>query len=112
MNWLPKKQEPLYFNPPPPNLARNIAEAKSKKKGTSDSKGNATTKYRFHFESFASFLEGTDGEDLQAVVDDLVSLARSEKLYIKPITKDELEAVSTAAQYMLGKDDYKAAEGG
>jgi hypothetical protein len=49
---------------------------------------------------------------LQAVVDDLVSLAWSEKLYIKPITKDELEAVSTAAEYMLGKDDYKAAEGG
>jgi hypothetical protein len=31
-------------------------------------------------------------------MDDLVSLAQSEKLYIKPITKDELEAVSTAAE--------------
>jgi hypothetical protein len=49
---------------------------------------------------------------LQEVVDNLVSLARSEKLYIKSITKDELEAVSTAADYMLGKDDYKAAEEG
>jgi hypothetical protein len=64
----------LYFNPPS-NLARNIAEPKSKKKGTSDSKGNATTKYRFHFELFASFLEGIDNEDLREVVDDLVSLA-------------------------------------
>jgi hypothetical protein len=110
VNELVTKEEPLYFNPP--NLARNIAEPKSKKKGTSDSKGNATTKYKFHLESFASLLEGTDDEDLQEVVDDLVSLARSEKLYIKSITEDELEAVSTAADYMLGKHDYKAAEEG
>ncbi len=34
------------------------------------------------------------------------------QLYIKSITEDELEAVSTAAEYMLGKDDYKAAEEG
>jgi hypothetical protein len=52
-----------------------FAEPKSKKKGTSDSKGNATMKYRFHFEPFASFLEGIDGEDLRAVMDNLVSLA-------------------------------------
>ncbi len=34
------------------------------------------------------------------------------KKSIKSITEDELEAVSTAAEYMLGKDDYKAAEEG
>jgi hypothetical protein len=49
---------------------------------------------------------------LRAVMDNLVSLAWSEKLYIKSITEDELEAVSTAAEYMLGKDDDKAAEEG
>ena len=69
-------------------------------------------KYRFHFKSFASFLEGTDGEDLREVVDDLVSLARSEKLYIKSITEDELKDFNTATEYMLDKDDYKAAEEG
>jgi hypothetical protein len=110
VNKLVTKEEPLYFNPP--NLARNIVEPKSKKKGTSDSNGNATMKYRFYLELFASFLERTDGEDLQGVVDDLVSLARSEKLYIKSITENELEAVNTAAEYMLDKDDYKAAEEG
>jgi hypothetical protein len=93
-----------------PHLARTIAEPKYKKKGTSDSKGNATMKYRFHFELISSFLEGIDSEDLRAVMDNLVSLARSEKFYIKSITEDKLEAVSTAAEYMLGKDDYKAAE--
>jgi hypothetical protein len=98
----------LYFNPP--NLASLIAKPNSKKRSTSDSKGNATKKYRFHFGSFANFLQGTDSKDLQGVVDNLVSLAKSEKLYIKSITEDKLEGVPTAAEYMLDKDDYKAAE--
>jgi hypothetical protein len=37
VNELVSKEEPLYFNPP--NLARNIAQPKSKKRGTPDSKG-------------------------------------------------------------------------
>jgi hypothetical protein len=65
MNWLPKKSH-----------CKKHCRTQIQKKGTSDSKGNATMKYRFHFKLFARFLEGTDGEDLQAVVDDLVSLAR------------------------------------
>jgi hypothetical protein len=71
VNELVTKEEPLCFNPP--NLARNIAEPKSKKKGTSDSKGNATMKYRFHFKSFASFLEGIDDEDLREVMDNFAA---------------------------------------
>jgi hypothetical protein len=84
VNELVTKEEPLYFNPP--NLASLIAKPNSKKRSTSDSKGNATKKYRFHFGSFTNFLQGTDSEDLQGVVDNLVSLAQSEKLYIKSIT--------------------------
>jgi hypothetical protein len=45
-------------------------------------------------------------------VDDLVSLAQSDKLYIKSITESELKHVNTAAEYMLDKDDYKATEEG
>jgi hypothetical protein len=47
MNWLAKKSH--QFLNPSPNLARNIAQPKSKKRGTPHSKGNATKKYRFHF---------------------------------------------------------------
>jgi hypothetical protein len=42
VNKLVSKEEPLYFNPPPPHLARMIAQPKSKNRGTPDSKGNAT----------------------------------------------------------------------
>jgi hypothetical protein len=46
-------------------------------------------------------------------VDDLVSLAQSDKLYIiKSITESELKHVNAAAEYMLDKDDYKATEEG
>ena len=45
-------------------------------------------------------------------MDDLVSLPQSDELYIKSITKSELKDVNTAAEYMLDKDDYKAAEEG
>jgi hypothetical protein len=61
---------------------------------------------------FTTFLQGTEGEDLRGVVDNLVSLAQSDKLYIKSITEAELKDVNTAAEYMLDKDDYKAAEEG
>jgi hypothetical protein len=108
VNELVTKEEPLYFNLP--NLASLIAKPNSKKRGTSDSKGNTTKIHRFHFGSFAGFLQGTDSKDLRGVVDDLVSLAQSEKLYIKSITENELEGVPTAAEYMLDKNDYKAAE--
>jgi hypothetical protein len=84
MNWLPKKSHCILT---PPNLARNIAQPKSKKRGTPDSKGNATKKYRFHFELFTNFFQGTEGEDLGGVVDYLVFLAQSDKLYIKSITE-------------------------
>jgi hypothetical protein len=108
VNELVTKEEPLYFNLP--NLASLIAKPNSKKRSTSDSKGNATKKYRFHFGSFTNFLQGTDSEDLRGVVDDLVSLAQSEMLYIKSMTDDELESLPTATEYMLDKDDYKATE--
>jgi hypothetical protein len=42
-------------------------------------------------------------------MDNIVSLAQTDKLHIKSITEAELEAVNTAAEYMLDKDDYKAA---
>jgi hypothetical protein len=93
-----------------PNLARNVAQPQFKKRGTPDSKGNATRKYRFHFKSFTNFLQGTDSKDLQGHMDNLVSLAQSDKLYIKSITEAELKDINTAAEYMLDKDDYKAAE--
>jgi hypothetical protein len=66
MNWLAKKSHCILTPPPhlPPHLARNIAQPKSKKRGTPDSKGNTTKKYRCHFESFANFLQGTDSKDL------------------------------------------------
>jgi hypothetical protein len=38
-------------------------------------------------------------------VEDPVSLAQSDKLYIKSITKSELKHVNTVAEYMLDKDD-------
>jgi hypothetical protein len=48
MNWLAKKSHCILN--PSPNLARNIAQPKSKNRGTPQhSKGNATKKYRFHF---------------------------------------------------------------
>jgi hypothetical protein len=102
VNELVSKEEPLYFIPPP-NLARNIAQPKSKNRGTPDSKGNATKKYGFHFKSFANFLQGTDSKVLQGVVDDLFSSAQSDKLYIKSITEAELKDVHTAGEYMLGQ---------
>jgi hypothetical protein len=43
-------------------------------------------------------------------VDDLVSLAQSDKCNIKSITESDLKDVNTAAEYMLDKDDYKATE--
>jgi hypothetical protein len=108
VNELVTKGEPLYFNPP--NLASLIAKPNSKKRGTSYSKGNATKKYRFHLDSFISFIAGTAPDDLQDVLDDIATLAHTDKLHIKSITEDELEGVTTAAEYMLDKDDYKAAE--
>jgi hypothetical protein len=32
------------------------------------------------------------------------------QLYIKSITKDELKGINTATEYILDKNDYKAAE--
>jgi hypothetical protein len=64
VNELVTKEEPLYFNPP--NLASLIAKPNSKKRGKSDSKGNATKKYRFHLDSFTSFITGSTPDDLQA----------------------------------------------
>jgi hypothetical protein len=58
VNKLVTKEEPLYFNPP--NLASLIAKPNSKKRGTSDSKGNAAKKYRFHLDSFITFMAGID----------------------------------------------------
>jgi hypothetical protein len=58
VNKLVTKEEPLYFNPP--NLASLIAKPNSKKRGTSDSKGNAAKKYRFHLDSFVTFMAGID----------------------------------------------------
>jgi hypothetical protein len=51
-------------------------------------------------------------EDLQEVIDDIGTLAHTDKLHIKSITVAELEGLATAAEYMLDKDDYKAAEEG
>jgi hypothetical protein len=110
MNWLPKKSHCILFNPP--NLESLIAKPNSKKRGTPDAKGNATKKYRFHLDSFISFITGTGPDDLQDVLDDISTLASTDKLHIKSITEAELEGVTSAAQYMLDKDDYKAAEEG
>jgi hypothetical protein len=110
VNELVTKEEPFYFNPL--NLASLIAKPNSKKRGTSDSKGNATKKYRFHLVSFISFIAGTAPDNLQDILDDIVTLAHTGKLHIKSITEDELEGVTTAAEYILDKDDYKTAEEG
>jgi hypothetical protein len=85
VNELVTKEEPLYFNPP--NLASLIAKSNSKKRGTPDSKGNATKKYRFHLDSFISFIAGTGPDDLQAILDDISTLASTDKLHIKSITE-------------------------
>jgi hypothetical protein len=98
----------LYFNPP--NLESLIAKPNSKKRGTADAKGNATKKYRFHLDSFINFIAETGPEDLQEVLDDISTLASTDKLHIKSITETELRGVTSAARYMLDKDDYKAAQ--
>ena len=110
VNELVTKEEPLYFNPP--NLENLIAKPNSKKRGTPDAKGNATKKYRFHLDSFINYIAETEPDDLQDVLDDIATLASNDKLHIKSITDAELEGATTAAQYMLDKDDYKAAEQG
>jgi hypothetical protein len=109
VNELVTKEEPLYFNPP--NLARLIAQPKSKKRATSDSKVNATKKYRFHCNSFINFIMATEGDDMGEIIDDIADLAQTDKLYIKSITQVELE-LQAAAEYMLDKDAYKADEEG
>jgi hypothetical protein len=110
VNELVTKEEPLYFNPP--NLESLIAKPNSKKRGTPDAKRNATKKYRFHLDSFINFIAETEPEDLQEVLDDISTLASTDKLHIKSITEAELEGGTTAAQYTLDKDDYKAAQEG
>jgi hypothetical protein len=112
VNELVTKEEPLYFNPPTLQVSLHNPNA-SKKRGTSNSKGNATKKYRFHLNSFTTFIAGIDTpEDLQDILSDIGTLAHTDKLCIKSITKAELEGLSTAAEYMFDKDDYKAAEEG
>jgi hypothetical protein len=104
------KEEPLYFNPP--NLTSSIAKPNSKKRGPSDSKGDATKKCKFHHESFTSFIEATESDDLEQAIDNLINLVDMDKLNIKSITQAELEDAPTASEYMLDKDAYKAAEEG
>jgi hypothetical protein len=110
VNKLVIKEEPLYFNPP--NLDSLIAKPNSKKRGTPDAKGNATKKCGFHLESFINFIAEAGPEDLQEVLDDISTLASTDKLHIKSITETELEGATSAAWYMLDKDDYKAAQEG
>jgi hypothetical protein len=110
VNELVTKEEPLYFNLP--NLESLMAKPNSKKRGTSDSKGNATKKCKFHLDSFTSFIAGISPDDLQEVLDDIGTLAHTDKLHIKAITEAELEGIPTATEYMLHKGDYKAAEQG
>jgi hypothetical protein len=62
--------------------------------------------------SSVSSVAGTAPDDLQDVLDDISTLATTDKLHIKSITENELEGVPTAAEYMLDKDVYKAAEEG
>jgi hypothetical protein len=88
------KEEPLYFNPP--NLTSSIEKPNSKKRGPSNSKGDATKKYKFHRESFTSFMAATESDDLEQAIDNLINLADMDKLNIKSITQAELDRNYTA----------------
>jgi hypothetical protein len=109
VNELVSKEEPLYFNPP--TLQETLRNPNPRKEAHQIQR-ECNKEYRFHFKSFTNFFQGTDNKDLRVVVDNLVSLAQSDKLYIKSITEAELKDINTAAECMLHKDDYKAAEEG
>jgi hypothetical protein len=47
---------------------------------------------------------------MEEITNDIATLAQNDKLYFKSITQVELENLASAAEYMLNKDAYKAAE--
>jgi hypothetical protein len=60
--------------------------------------------------SFINFIGATEGDDMEEITNDIATLAQNDKLYFKSITQVELENLASAAEYMLNKDAYKAAE--
>jgi hypothetical protein len=108
---LVSKEEPLYFNPPTlQETLRNPNPRKEAHQIQMEVQQRNTGFISNH--SPISFKELIIKTWLQGVVDNLVSLAQSDKLYIKSIAEAELKDINTAAECMLHKDDYKAAEEG